>query len=227
MLRLQNHTQFPLLAIIRAARNCRQSFDKMDTRTCSSEDYDRDIEILGPNDEKLIKSCIEAGHDSILEHASFTFEFTLSRCAQTQLVRHRIASFAIESMRCVQPESFICPDTISKNESVRKSYLQYMEATKDFYNEMLSAGIPMEDARYILPLATTGNIVYTSNLRALRHAIAERTCFDSQWEIRRLFNKIKNLLRRINPVLIYKCEKIYNNCKAKCGKCKEVYDDEM
>lgn len=226
MVKLTNQTTLPLKAIIRAARNCRQSFDGSDSREYFNENTESYDMILGPKDEKLIKYCIDAGHDSILEHASFTFEFYLSRCAQTQLVRHRIASFAIESMRHVNPSSFVIPDSIKNNDLIRKSYVQYMEATKEFYQSMMSENIPMEDARYVLPLATTGRIVYTSNLRSLRHAIAERTCMDSQWEIRRLFNTIKNKLRKIYPVFVYKCEKLYMNCKSKCGKCLEIHNED-
>ena len=49
---------------------------------------------------KLIKSCIESGHHSVLEHAYFTFSIEgITRACSHQLVRHRLCSFSQQSQR--------------------------------------------------------------------------------------------------------------------------------
>ena len=61
MVDLTSFTPAPLSLIVWAARTCKDSFGKCDT------DFDGTVETLGPNDEKMIRYCLDNGHDSILE----------------------------------------------------------------------------------------------------------------------------------------------------------------
>ena len=67
-----------------------------------------------------------------------------------------------------------------------------MDESLAFYGEMLDAGIPGEDARFVMPNATRTNLIMTANLRALIHMSGLRLCTMAQWEIRRLFQLIRH-----------------------------------
>jgi thymidylate synthase (FAD) len=67
------------------------------------------------------------------------------------------------------------------------------------YEKMIAAGVPLEDARYILPEAITGSILMTMNARELYHFFKLRTAPDAQWEIRELAKQIFNILHDTWP----------------------------
>ena len=66
---------------------------------------------------------------------------------------------------------------------------------------MLEAGIPGEDARFVMPNATRTNLVMTANLRALIHMSGLRLCTMAQWEIRRLFQLVRHEVFNVSPFL--------------------------
>jgi thymidylate synthase (FAD) len=145
-------------------------------------------------------------HYSVLEHASFTFSVKcVSRTLLTQLTRHRLASFSVQSQRNVKIESskknFIVPDKIKNNKIMLKKYYLLLNSTLSLYNELLQHNIPLEDARYILPNATITNIIFTMNARELRHFFSLRCCNKSQWEIRNMACHILKLVKAKTPLL--------------------------
>jgi thymidylate synthase (FAD) len=167
----------------------------------SSENID---EISGNLTKKKIKELlgriISSGHHSVLEHSSFTFGVEgVSRVLLAQLTRHRIASFSVQSQRCVRFENgveYVVPGTIKKNKTLLKKYVNFFKNTEMLYKEFLDAGIPAEDARYILPSASATKMVITMNARELRHFFSLRCCNRSQWEIRDMACLMLNLVRK-------------------------------
>lgn len=154
---------------------------------------------------EILDKVLGYGHVSILEHASFTFYVSgVSRSCTHQLVRHRIASYTQQSMRHVNlskldGEDFIIPDSIRNKHLTKSWFINYLEQALSCYRKLLNEGIPKEDARYILPLATPTNIAITMNARELLHFFALRCCLRSQWEIRELANKMLDLVKPIAP----------------------------
>ena len=149
------------------------------------EDPDND------NALKLLRNIVEKGHGSVLEHCVFTFSIEgISRACSHQLVRHRITSYSQQSQRYVKGDKFgyVMPDKIANNRLLRDMFNEHMERIMNFYKFLTECEIPKEDARYILPNATTTNIVVTMNARELLHFIELRTSPRSQWEIRELAN---------------------------------------
>jgi thymidylate synthase (FAD) len=49
--------------------------------------------------EGFVRGRIAVNHNSVLEHAGFSVDFTVNRAISHQLVRHRIASYTMESQR--------------------------------------------------------------------------------------------------------------------------------
>ena len=87
---------------------------------------------------------------------------------------------------------------------------------------MLEAGILAEDARYILPNAVETRLVMTMNARELIHACSLRLCQRAQWEIVELFERIKEEVRKVAPLigaeLKPKCYDLgYCNERESCG----------
>ncbi len=155
--------------------------------------------------EELLGKIISSGHHSVLEHASFTFGIEgVSRALLAQLTRHRIASFSVQSQRYVKFKNgveCITPDTIKSDKKLHLKYNDFLKNIESFYKELLEAGVPAEDARYILPNAAATKIIITMNARELRHFFALRCCNRAQWEIRDMSCRMLNLARKAAPIL--------------------------
>jgi thymidylate synthase (FAD) len=164
----------------------------------------------------MVKRVIGYGHESILEHASFTFAIEgISRACSHQLVRYRIASFSQQSQRYVTFENFnyAMPETIPA--SMRNTYWEYVGSARVLYDDLLTAGVPAEDARFVLPNAATTKLVMTMNARELRHFFTQRLCKQAQWEIRALADAIHEICQHKDPVLFQECGPDCLNCREK------------
>jgi len=153
---------------------------------------------------KLLQGIVKAGHGSVLEHCCFTFSIEgISRACSHQLVRHRIASYSQQSQRYVKGDKFgyVIPPEIEKREDLKKVFDEHMRNTRTLYNTLILCGMKKEDARYLLPNATTTNIVVTMNARELLHFIELRTSPRAQWEIREMANKMLEQAKEVAPVI--------------------------
>ncbi len=165
-------------------------------RTCYSANYPVEIWEEAADREKmlsLIKKVLSSGHHSTIEHCQFVFAISgVSRACTHQLVRHRHMSFSQKSQRYVTEKGqfeYIKPKTVEKS-SLTDKYDEMMKTISDFYAEMISEGIPAEDARFILPNAATSSLVVSLNLRELIHLANLRLCTNAQLEIRTLVKKM-------------------------------------
>lgn len=153
--------------------------------------------------ESVLTTIMKSGHFSTLEHASYTFAVDgVSRALTHQLVRHRIASFNQQSQRYVtfdQGLEVIKPDTVADNSTASAIFDEAIEASLKAYTAMLDAGIPAEDARYILPNAAETKIVITMNVRELLHFFELRCCKRAQWEIRAMADEMLELACKTAP----------------------------
>ena len=148
---------------------------------------------------KVLRIVIDMGHTSVVEHAYFTFAISgVSRALTHQLVRHRIASYSQQSQRYVEQEMrYVIPPSIAKE--FGKEYEEMMRKIWDFYEKMKEKGIPIEDARYVLPNAAHTKIIVSMNARSLLNFFELRCCLHAQWEIRKLAWKMLKLVRQVAP----------------------------
>ena len=119
-----------------------------------------------------------------------------------QLVRHRLASFNQQSQRYVKFKdglNTIKPASIAENEEASALFDEAVDAAVEAYQKLLDAGVPAEDARYLLPNAAETKIVVTMNVRELLHFFELRCCNRAQWEIRELAHKMLELVRPTAP----------------------------
>ncbi len=192
--KLLSHTPEPEKVVAAAARLC-YSASNIDTLMQQNADAAA----------RLISKVLGLGHLSVLEHVTCSFGVEgVSRACSHQLVRHRVASYSQQSQRYVshsEPFAAVVPDTIRADAVLLSQYQELMTQIHATYAEFLRAGIPAEDARFVLPNAAATKIIISMNVRELHHFFALRCCRRAQWEIRALATQMLQLCRTLSPVL--------------------------
>jgi thymidylate synthase (FAD) len=183
---------------------CRTCYSELDPDDIMARAVDGRVDPT--KQRELISRVIESGHGSTIEHVVFTFGISgVSRTLSHQLVRHRAGvAFDQQSQRYVKFKgaSTMLPGTIADADpELRARFEEQVDGALGLYGELLEAGIPGEDARFVFPNATRTNLVMTTNLRALIHMSGLRLCTMAQWEIRRLFQLIRHEIFTVSPFL--------------------------
>lgn len=185
----------------------------------------------GLDDEKVasfVDMLSEIGHESPIEHASFTFGIEgVSRSLLAQITRHRIASFSVQSQRYVKEKqfSYVIPPEISDNEKASEIFIKAMQRDQEDYDtitailkekyikEFIQSGKDektanrlaekkaIEDARFVLPNACETKMILTMNARSLMNFFRHRCCNRAQWEIRDVANQMLSLVSKAAPHL--------------------------
>ena len=158
-----------------------------------------------------IEKLLGMGHESVLEHATFTFGIEgVSRVLLAQITRHRLASFSVQSQRYVsydQGFGYILPPQIEAlGPEAVSEYERQMETIQTWYrgwqDQLGAAGEGSnEDARFVLPGACETRLMMTMNVRELRHFLSLRMCNRAQWEIRALAKEMHRLCLEVAPAL--------------------------
>ncbi len=178
--------------------------------------------------EKFINMLLSMGHESPIEHVTFTFGIEgVSRSLLAQFTRHRIASYSVKSQRYVNEGKFefVTPPEIENDEKAKNIYLNAMEQDLENYNtladilkekhikaltkngmdikeaEKKAEKMAIEDARYVLPNACETKMVATLNARSLFNFFNHRCCERAQWEIRECADKMLMLVKEVAPTL--------------------------
>ena len=215
---LLSHTPQPEKTVASAARVCYSSVGGEQLMERISDE----------KAQEFVEMLSEIGHESPIEHASFTFAIEgVSRSLLAQLTRHRIASYSVQSQRYVKTSNFtyITPPEIAKDEASLARYNEIMadiakgydELSEILYKKHISEVCPegepsksqkskaekmaIEDARYILPNACETKLVMTINARSLQNFFRLRCCGRAQWEIRELAWQMLELCKKAAPAL--------------------------
>lgn len=215
---IKNDGFMGIQAMYVAARTC-YSADHVEDLVENNLDYFTQID--------LIMKVLKSGHESIAEHYNFTIGIDgISRSCSHQLVRHRLCTFSQQSQRYVnfsdKSFDYVTPASIEKS-VLLNDYNDCMTELKKIYDKLVFSGIKPEDARYVLPNAACTNITFSCNLRQLMHVSELRLCSRAQWEIREVFEQIREAVLKTNPefseLLIPKCEKMgFCNEHQSCGR---------
>lgn len=231
---LLEHTPDPEKLAATAAKLCYSSSDIGSLRDGLTEDKISDF----------IDMLVSIGHESVMEHVSFTFGIEgISRACSHQLVRHRIASYSQKSQRYVSENGFefITPPAVEACSRANEEFRKAIDSIKTSYDNIAAALTEMhlgeltsqgmdektalskakklanEDARFILPNACETKIVVTMNVRSLFNFFRHRCCNRAQWEIRAVANEMLRLCREAAP-------HIFAHAGPSCvvtGKCPE------
>lgn len=169
-----------------------------------------------------IRHLIRAGHESVLEHACFSFVLCgVSRAFSHQLVRHRVGwSFSQLSQQYHEETdpTFVEPALLATMPELRDKWVAATRASLDLYREVLSGLKEGTDAtedlsqterkrairtaaRSLLPNATPTALFVTANARALRHFLRLRGDIPGDEEMRRVAAVLLELLQLEAPRL--------------------------
>ena len=199
-------------------------------RTCYSADMPINIYNSTDDEEKMLKlieRVISSGHYSTIEHIQVSFAISnVSRACTHQLVRHRHMSFSQKAQRYVKEKGqfdYIIPPTIEKNPEMKLKFENLMSEISKVYGELTDAGILAEDARAVLPNATSTSLVASLNLRELIHLANLRLCTRAQYEIRTMVKMMCDALVAeepwLKPYLVPKCERFgFCDEDKSCGR---------
>lgn len=161
-------------------------------RTC----YRSEGNITEDSYKKLLKNCINRGHESILEHEKITIRLTCDIGVYKDLTRHRFGSFSIESTRyCNYSKDkfennikFIKPifyvnswqianyegEAMTEEEQKSSAWYNCMEEIEDTYNFMAGLGSTPDELRMLLPHSTAAEVTMTANIREWKHILELR-----------------------------------------------------
>jgi thymidylate synthase (FAD) len=165
--------------------------------------------------DEYFQNLLRSYHGSVLEHASYSFALrNVSRVFTHELVRHRAGSaFSQESLRYVRLRDigFRVPPVL---EPVRDKVLGIVEQLEEFQvsaaNELGldDEGVPFHvkkevtsALRRLAPIGLSTDIIWTANVRTLRHVIEMRTAEGAEEELRFVFDKLAELMCQEAPCL--------------------------
>ncbi len=216
---LLSHSEDPLRSLYMAYRTC---YSKFTPQEVAARIEDERIPREKMHD--FIVERLKTGHASPLEQVWFEFAIAgVSRAFSHQFVRHRVGiSFEQQSQRYVTYKQGEFPYSVPRSVE-RAGMSERMEAEFErlggLYEEMVAAGVPAEDARFLLPNATSTNFKITVNFQSLLHICDLRLCTRAQWEFRRVAALLRAEVAKAVPEL-------GSYLQPKCGELRTGYCDE-
>ena len=222
---LITHTPEPEKVIAASAKLC-----------YSNSNIENLLDNLSEETNKEFLDKLPQAHQSPFEHVTFTFGIEgVSRAFLSQMTRHRIASYSVQSQRYVNLKDtfeYIIPPEIQDDEECLKIYNETIAREKWAYNTLsnklkdkyINQGMKpvqaekkaIEDARFVLPNASETKMIVTMNIRSLYNFFTLRCCNNAQWEIRNVADEMLKICKEVSPTL-------FKNAGASCvrGKCLE------
>jgi thymidylate synthase (FAD) len=175
---------------------------------------------------EYLENILRSAHGSVLEHANYTFALrNVSRVFTHELVRHRAGSaFSQESLRYVRLTDigFRVPAALAP---VRERALAIVEALEEFQRDAAAAlhiddeGVPFHvkkevtsALRRLAPLGLSTDIIWSANLRTLRHVIEMRTDEGAEEELRSVFDEVARVMVREAPNVFQDFERDSAGC---------------
>jgi thymidylate synthase (FAD) len=174
-----------------------------------------------PNFAKLLKYCIDHNHWSVFEQSSMTIEIETTRGIAAQILRHRSFTFQEFSQRYADAslltEEIPIPelrkqDTKNRQNStndldpeLKRSFERRIKHVfadvMDLYEDMISAGVAKECARFVLPIATPTRIYMTGSCRSWIHYITLRSANGTQAEHMQIAESAKCVFSCVFPTV--------------------------
>ncbi len=212
------HTPNPEHTVAAAAKLCYSSSNISDLSENLTEE----------KAASFVEMLSEIGHESPIEHASFTFGIEgVSRSLLAQITRHRMASFSVKSQRYVREGAFeyVTPPEIAAIPEALSIYKEIMAEDQNRYDRLaeilkekhiktfisegkdektatrLAEKKAIEDARFVLPNSCETQMVMTMNARSLHNFFKHRCCARAQWEIQDIANQMLKLVYEVAPNL--------------------------
>lgn len=159
--------------------------------------------------EAFVRARIKDGHETLLEHFSFTTMFVVDRGVMAELTRHRLASFTVQSTRfCNYSKdkfgneiTVIKPCFWDEKSEEYQLWEKHMRYTEEMYIQLIHAGATPEKARSVLPNSLKTVIVMTANLREYRTILKLRCAKNAHPSIREVMMPLLKELQERVPVV--------------------------
>ena len=178
---------------------------------CGRVCYKSEDKITDDSARKFVAGILKRGHESVLEHFSFSVRFICDRGVSHELVRHRISSFSQESTRyCTYKGdvAFIKPCFLDDTwngydyDDIRYySWKEAMESCEEAYLSMIRIGATPQEARSVLPNSLKTEVIMTANLREWRHFFKLRTAPAAHPQMRELIIPLLKELQERIPLI--------------------------
>jgi len=167
---------------------------------------------------RYLENILSQAHGSVLEHVTFGFVLhNVSRVLTHELVRHRPGTaVSQESLRFVRLADipFWFPDWASSDPELMSRATSMLEQMEDFQRWMAdhfgldAPGLKFSEKKHktsfmrrFAPDGVATGILWSANIRTLRHTIEARTDEGAEEEIRLVFGRIGELMRAEAPAL--------------------------
>lgn len=193
----------------------------LSSKICYAKDFKKSLNNPNTIDiPKSINTLVQNQHFSPIEHASFTFYIgDISRSCMAQLTRHRMASFSVRSQRYINESNFSfvnpeIPNSMYGHQDFEANVNSIMKQINEMYKKFKKNKVPNEDARSILPNATTTQLICTMNARSLHNFFKLRLCARAQTEIRTVASMMLKEVYEVAPNLFF-------NAGPDCTHCSE------
>lgn len=172
--------------------------------------FAKNTRLLGENEKNIYSATIEEVMRDVdyslntirgpLEFIHYIFLIkNASRAFTHQLVRHRINSYAQQSLRVSDNFNYHMPEEIEIVPEAKYYYEKHMVSCKDYYEIIKHFAINMQDARGILPLNTTSAILVKMNLRSALELFEKRLCLRSSGEFQKAAKLISKEIIKVHP----------------------------
>lgn len=172
---------------------------------------------LSPASKKTVQFLYTAGHDSILEHAVITvFISGVSRSFLAQITRHRMASYTSASQHYQNYSGY--PHIMDGKMEDRLVTHDLIDRIEVVYDKLVESGMPVEEARQILPGSKAVNLIWTINARSLAHFLNIRLCRRNVKEMRVFARKMWIVAKNWFPELF---DGVGTDCEF--GECRQGF----
>jgi len=180
--------------------------------------YKSEDKINEESAEKFVKSIINRGHLSVIEHASISVRIICDRGVSHELVRHRLASYSQESTRyCNYSQekfgnelTFIDPSHSfgwknKEGEVLTNIYKIWKEAMLNaetsYFLYLSHNATTSEEARSILPNSIKTELIMTCNLREWHHFFKLRCSSKAHPQMRQITIPMLSKFRELIPFI--------------------------
>lgn len=176
---------------------------------CGRVCYKSEDKITPESAIKFISNIVKRGHESVIEHFSFSVKFIVDRGVSHEIVRHRIASYSQESTRyCNYSKdgfenqiTVIEPSFLVNDTDGYEIWERGCKQAEQAYFDMLNYGCTAQEARSVLPNSLKTELIMTANIRAWRHFLKLRTSKAAHPQIREVAGMLLEQLNFILPSL--------------------------
>lgn len=166
--------------------------------------YKSENRIIDHSAALFVKSLIQRGHLSVLEHVSVSVKFIIDRGISHEIVRHRIGAYSQESTRYCSYENEITVIEPLFFHNHFDKWWQWKEGcswAEEQYNNLLSQGASPQEARGVLPTSLKTELWVTYNLREWRHFFWLRTAKAAHPQMRQVAIPLLLKFQELMPVI--------------------------